>query len=43
MEETLEATLEPLLMKQFTFINRRKMIKIGDSDVEFDKNFKLYI
>ncbi|EGR30170.1 hypothetical protein IMG5_139330 [Ichthyophthirius multifiliis] len=43
MEETLEATLEPLLMKQFTYVNRRKILKIGDSDVEYDKNFKLYI
>ena len=43
MEETLEAALEPLLMKRFTFANRRKLVKIGDSDVEFDPNFKLYI
>jgi len=43
MEETLEATLEPLLMKQFTLTNRRKMIKVGDTDVEFDPNFKLFI
>ncbi|KAL4466850.1 hypothetical protein ABPG74_010447 [Tetrahymena malaccensis] len=43
MEDTLDTILEPLLLKQFTINNRRKMIKVGDADVEFDNNFKLYI
>lgn len=34
--------MEPLLLKQFNVINRRKMIKIGDREVEFDPNFKLF-
>lgn len=43
MEETLEAMLEPLLLKQFTIANRCKLVRLGDSDVEFDENFKLII
>lgn len=43
MEDTLEAALEPLLMKHFTYNNRRKLIKVGDTFVEFDDNFKLFI
>ena len=43
MEETLEATLEPLLMGQFIISNRRKMVRVGDSEVELDANFKLFI
>lgn len=43
MEETLEAVLEPLLMKQFIVTNRRKMIRLGDSDIDYDENFRLYI
>lgn len=30
-------------MKQFTVINRRKMIKLSDRDIEFDPNFKLFL
>lgn len=36
MDENLEAVLEPLLMGQFVQTNRRKMIRVGESDVEFD-------
>lgn len=43
MEEHLEAILEPLLMKEFKVVNRRKLVKIGDTDVEYDPNFRLYI
>lgn len=35
--------LEPLLLKQFTIANRCKLVRLGDSDVEFDENFKLII
>jgi dynein heavy chain, axonemal len=34
--------LEPLLMKQFTVDNSRKILKLGESSFEFDDNFKLY-
>lgn len=43
MEETLEPMLEPLLTRQFKVVNRRKMIRIGDVEVEYDENFKLFI
>lgn len=43
MEEMLESTLEPVLMRQYRVVNRRKMIKIGDSEVEFDERFRLFI
>lgn len=43
MEEHLEAILEPLLMKEFKIVNRRKMVRIGDTEVEYDPNFRLYI
>ena len=42
IEETLDPMLEPLLMKQFNIQNSRKMIKLGDSDIEYDENFKMY-
>lgn len=43
VQEQLENFLEPLLLKQFTVINRRKMIKLSDRDIEFDPNFKLFL
>lgn len=39
----LDSILEPLLLKQFTITGRRKLIKIGDSQIEFDPNFRLFI
>ena len=35
--------LEPLLMKHFTIKNKRKTIKLGDTELDFDENFKLFI
>ena len=40
--EQLESTLEPLLLKQFTIVNRRKMIRLGDTELEMDPNFRLF-
>ena len=41
--ETLDPSLEPVLLKQ-TFVQAgRTLIRLGDSDIEYDKNFKLYI
>jgi dynein heavy chain len=34
--------LEPLLLKHITITNRRKIIKLGDNEMEFDDNFKLF-
>lgn len=41
--ETLDPGLEPLLLKQLIRQGGRLMLKLGDSLVEYDRNFKLYI
>jgi dynein heavy chain, axonemal len=41
--ETLDPGLEPLLLKQLIRQGGRIMLKLGDSLVEYDRNFKLYI
>ena len=43
MEELLEPLLEPLLTKQFKIVSRKKMLKLGDTELEYDENFKLFI
>ena len=40
--EQLSTLLEPLLTKQFTIVNNRKIVRLGDSDLEFDENFRMY-
>ncbi|KAF2878695.1 hypothetical protein ILUMI_27474 [Ignelater luminosus] len=41
--ETLDPTLGPILLKQTFIQGGRLLIRLGDSDVEYDNNFKLYI
>jgi dynein heavy chain len=41
--ETLDPALEPLLLKQVVRQGGRLLLKLGDSLVEYDKNFRLYI
>ncbi|KAJ3215607.1 Dynein heavy chain 6, axonemal [Dinochytrium kinnereticum] len=41
--ETLDPALEPLLLKQTVRQGGRLLLKLGDSLVEYDRNFKLYI
>jgi dynein heavy chain len=41
--ETLDPALEPLLQKQMVRQGGRLLMKLGDSLVEYDRNFKLYI
>lgn len=41
--ETLDPTLQPILLKQIFFSGGRNMIRIGDTDVEYDSNFKFYM
>ncbi|CAD7974708.1 unnamed protein product [Amoebophrya sp. A25] len=41
--ETLDPALEPILQKAVTEVNGRKVIKIGDNEVDYDFNFKLYL
>ena len=39
MEESFDSMLEPVLMKHFTIVNRRKILRLGDADIDFDEKF----
>ncbi|KAL0226771.1 hypothetical protein P9112_014095 [Eukaryota sp. TZLM1-RC] len=41
--EELDPTLDPLLSKAFQKVGNKLMLKLGDSDVEFNPNFRFYI
>ncbi len=41
--EALDPALEPVLLKQTFMSGGRLMIRLGDSDVEYDKNFRFYM
>ncbi|KAJ2954382.1 hypothetical protein O0L34_g2646 [Tuta absoluta] len=41
--ETLEATLAPVLLKQMFRQAGRLLIHLGDSDIEYDTHFRLYL
>lgn len=41
--ETLDPALEPVLLKAVFELNGRLQIKLGDSDVDYDKNFLFYL
>ncbi|XP_043489610.1 dynein axonemal heavy chain 6 [Polistes fuscatus] len=41
--ETLDPSLEPVLLKQLFVQGGRTLIRLGDSDIEYDTNFRLYI
>lgn len=41
--ETLDPALEPILLKQTFKAGGRTLIRLGDSDVDYDKNFRLYM
>ncbi|KAL7297685.1 hypothetical protein TKK_0009351 [Trichogramma kaykai] len=41
--ETLDPSLEPILLKQTFVQGGRTLIRLGDNDVEYDANFRLYI
>ncbi|XP_031781103.1 dynein heavy chain 6, axonemal isoform X1 [Nasonia vitripennis] len=41
--ETLDPSLEPILLKQTFVQGGRTIIRLGDNDVEYDSNFRLYI
>ncbi|KAJ8737207.1 hypothetical protein PYW07_000478 [Mythimna separata] len=41
--ETLEATLAPVLLKQTFLQAGRLLIRLGDSDIEYDPQFRLYL
>jgi len=41
--ETLDPSLEPILLKQTFTSGGRLLIRLGDSDVDYDKNFRFYM
>ncbi|XP_011495537.1 PREDICTED: dynein heavy chain 6, axonemal [Ceratosolen solmsi marchali] len=41
--ETLDPSLEPILLKQLIIQDGRAIIRLGENDVEYDTNFRLYI
>ncbi|XP_043248669.1 dynein axonemal heavy chain 6 [Colletes gigas] len=41
--EVLDPSLEPILLKQIFILGGRLLIRFGDTDVEYDSNFRLYI
>ncbi|RYG67808.1 hypothetical protein EON64_06655, partial [archaeon] len=41
--ESLDPILEPLLLKQIVVSGGMATIRLGDSTIEYDKNFRLYI
>jgi len=43
VEESLDPALEPVLLKAVFENNGRLQIKLGDSDVDYDRNFKFYM
>ncbi|KAJ8402442.1 hypothetical protein AAFF_G00369310 [Aldrovandia affinis] len=43
LKETVDPALEPILLKQTYVSGGRMLIRLGDSDVEYDKNFRFYM
>ncbi|VDP74024.1 unnamed protein product [Echinostoma caproni] len=41
--ETLDPALEPILLRQTFVSGGRLLIRLGDSDVDYDKNFRMYM
>uniref|UniRef100_A0A8C2Q2H6 Dynein, axonemal, heavy chain 6 n=1 Tax=Cyprinus carpio TaxID=7962 RepID=A0A8C2Q2H6_CYPCA len=43
LKETLDPALEPILLKQTFVLGGRTLIRLGDSDIDYDKNFRFYM
>ncbi|KAG7486149.1 dynein heavy chain 6, axonemal [Solea senegalensis] len=43
LKETLDPALEPILLKQTFAEGGRTLIRLGDSDIDYDKNFRFYM
>ncbi|XP_063150960.1 dynein axonemal heavy chain 6 [Candoia aspera] len=43
LKETLDPALEPILLKQTFVSGGRLLIRLGDSDIDYDRNFKFYM
>ncbi|CAG5121595.1 unnamed protein product, partial [Candidula unifasciata] len=43
VEETLDPALEPVLLKQTFMSGGRLLIRLGDTDLDYDRNFRFYM
>uniref|UniRef100_A0A8D2JQJ9 Dynein axonemal heavy chain 6 n=1 Tax=Sciurus vulgaris TaxID=55149 RepID=A0A8D2JQJ9_SCIVU len=43
LKETLDPALEPILLKQTFISGGRLLIRLGDSDIDYDRNFRFYM
>lgn len=43
LKEILDPALEPILLKQTFVSGGRLLIHLGDSDIDYDKNFRFYM
>ena len=43
LKETLDPVLEPILLKQTFVAGGRTLIRLGDSEIDYDKNFRFYM
>ena len=43
VEETLDAVIDPVLLRQTYRSQGRTILKLGDQEVDYDENFKFYI
>ncbi|XP_062985188.1 dynein axonemal heavy chain 6 [Elgaria multicarinata webbii] len=43
LKESLDPALEPILLKQTFVSGGRLLIRLGDSDIDYDKNFRFYM
>ncbi|CAB1420450.1 unnamed protein product [Pleuronectes platessa] len=43
LKETVDPALEPILLKQTFVSGGRTLIRLGDSDIDYDKNFRFYM
>ncbi|KAH0628434.1 hypothetical protein JD844_009589 [Phrynosoma platyrhinos] len=43
LRETLDPALEPILLKQTFVSGGRLLIRLGDSDIDYDRNFRFYM
>lgn len=43
VESTIDAMLDPILMKQFQMMNGKRLVNLGNNTVEVHDLFRLYL
>uniref|UniRef100_UPI00398F6457 dynein axonemal heavy chain 6 isoform X2 n=1 Tax=Pristiophorus japonicus TaxID=55135 RepID=UPI00398F6457 len=43
LRESLDPSLEPILLNQTFMLGGRLLMRLGDTDIDYDKNFKFYM